>query len=121
MEFSDICAIISTMGDFNKVFSFVLGLLVVVIILAIATKRFNLGNRARFLKGRTVTVSPTPFDTIEIAGGSGAGESSNEPTLPQEGYTGKTMSQTPKTGPAEMLLFLSFSSAAAGFYLRKKI
>ena len=109
------------MGDFNKIFSFVLGLLVVVVILAIVTKRFNLSDRVRFSKGGAATVSPTPFDTIEITGGSVAGESSNKPTFPQKGYTGKNPTQTPKTGPAETLLFLSFSSAVAGLYLRKKV
>ena len=109
------------MGDFNKIFSFVLGLLVVVIILAIVTKRFNLGNRVRILRSEVLTPTPTPFDTIEIAGGKVAGDSTTQPSPSQKEYTGPTPTQMPKTGPEEFLLLFSVSSAAAGIYLRRKI
>ena len=48
------------MDNFNKVVSFVLGLVVIVVFLAIITGRFRLGNTLTNLTKRNVTATPTP-------------------------------------------------------------
>ena len=108
------------MGDFNKVFSFILGLVVVIVFLAVATNRLNLKNRISFLKGSKAVVSPTPtpYETIEIAGGDTLFPQKKNPTPTTSNL--KNVKQTPKTGPEQGILLLSFLSGAFGFFLRKR-
>ncbi len=126
------------MDNFNKVISFVLGLVVVVVLLVILTGRFNL--RERFLplgrsKGPTTTVTPTPKTTAKNgqkitptptpakivfnydyhpyrdAAGAIAGTSS--------ATTKGGLITIPKTGPT-FLVPLVLSALLGGVYLRKQ-
>ncbi len=108
------------MGDFNKIFSFILGLLAVIIILAIVTKRLNLRSKISFLRRSRAIVSPTPtpYETIEIAGGDVLFPQKKNPTPTTSNL--KDVKQTPKTGPEQGILLLSFLSGSFGFFLRKK-
>ena len=107
------------MGDFNKIFSIVLGLVVVVLILAIATKRFSLRNKLLFLKSKeeqTISPTPTPFNTIEISGK----KSNSVKKQPPESPEMESPQRIPETGASSTILLLSFSSAAFGIFLRRK-
>ena len=107
------------MDQFNKAISFFLGLIVVVVFLAVATGKINLkGKTLPFLKGATVTVTPTP--TAEVVGA----QNKPTPTIKQNSqyrtYSSSvnTASTIPSTGP-ELLLPLVISTFFGGSFLRK--
>lgn len=107
------------MDSFNKIISFVLGLIVVIVFLAVITGRFNLASRLK--GGGQAKISPPP--TV-------AAKQYISPTTTMPGETGKATnrySTTPKTPPTipatgspTMLLPFLFSSLSAGLYLRKR-
>ena len=107
------------MDNFNKIVSFVLGLIVIVVFIAVITGRFNLKNKVPFLSGRitpTPSAAPTPTGIVptRIIVPTGMGnynQNSNFTSSP---------SQIPSTGAPTILLPLLFSGLAAGSYLRKK-
>jgi hypothetical protein len=105
------------MESFNKVLSFIIGLIVVIILVVVITNRLSRGkNPIRFLplqgtslfkvkvttsptrKTTPLTPSPTGTRTIKVT---------KKPTL------------IPKTGP-EFLLPLAFSTLGLGVFLRKR-
>lgn len=123
------------MENFNKIISFVLGLVVVVVLLIILTGRFNL--RERFLPLRDAnrtTVTPTPQPVAKKNGATptpAKAATSTQPghtgTYNYHSYKGGTIQSNrtgavttiPKTGP-DLLLPLVFSALAGGIYLRRK-
>ncbi len=116
------------MDQFNKAISFFLGLIVVVVFLAVATGKINLkGKTLPFLKGSTVTTTPTP--TLEPTSTSSLSKVSNTQNKPTPGtvqnsqyrsYSGSvnTANTIPNTGP-ELLLPLVVSTFFGGSFLRK--
>lgn len=107
------------MDGFNKVISFVLGLIVVVVIIAIITGRLNLTSRflAGVSRGQTTTPTPTktPTPTPTISG-------SPTPTPTIYFTTGNSTGtkNIPKTGTETYLLVTSAVSLLAGFIIKKK-
>jgi hypothetical protein len=103
------------MDNFNKIISFILGLVVVIVFFGIITRRINLNNKIPFISGlqtknATPTPSnfPTPISTITISENS---QSNNS-------YQTKRINSIPATGsPSEVLIIASFLSGF-GFYLR---
>lgn len=112
------------MDQFNKAISFFLGLIVVVVFLAVATGKINLkGKTLPFLKGATISVTPTPASKIvsSITYSQTATQNKPTPTTQQNAqyrvYTG-TVNTIPNTGP-ELLLPLIVSSFFGGSFLKK--
>lgn len=117
------------MEQFNKVISFVLGLVVVIIFLAVATGRINLrGGIWPFTRARTTptaartTPTPTPPRGLALT----QTPRNQGQTAPTPGgtaynrynYNGSTPSTIPNTGPA-LLLPIAAASLLGGSILKK--
>ena len=112
------------MDSFNRVISFVLGLVVVLVFFAVVTGRLKLPGKfsTTFTKGVTPTpikaVNPTPISTVRINGQTGASVLGNS-------YKNQLTNSSTKPGsiPATGLPTLFFPSllagAAGGVFLRK--
>ncbi|MFN4212454.1 MAG: hypothetical protein ACK4FL_00595 [Microgenomates group bacterium] len=110
------------MDNFNKVISFILGLVVVIVFFGIISGRINLRGKFPFLtKSATPTqtptqsikITPTPISTVKISPPS---SSTNQAYNRYQ----KTPSSIPATGSPTIFLPILFSSMAAGFYLKNK-
>lgn len=101
------------MDNFNKIVSFVLGLIVVVVFIAIISGRLNLGKK---LSQMTVKISPSPTP-------SKISYYTTTPTLTPTGSyiaNGKSPSSIPSTGSPTLLLPILLSGLGSGLFLRKK-
>ena len=113
------------MEQFNKVISFVLGLVVVVIFLAVATGKINLKGTPFLSKGATnikITPSPTPKQNKFVLNQTPTTKNvssikANNPDY--HTYNGAPVSSIPSTGP-ELLLPLAASSLIGGLFLKGK-
>lgn len=115
------------MGDFNKILSIVLGLIVVIIFLAVVTRRLDLKNKIPTLRKSSATVSPTPtpFQTVEISSETEETEFVGNENESKGGQAVRSNSfnnikETPRTGSTLSVLFFSFSTAVLGFLIRKR-
>jgi len=109
------------MDNFNRIVSFVLGLIVVIVFLAIITGRFNIKNKVKNLGGQT-KISPTPTVVVgrylsptpvpKTALGQGSGDAYKP--------TAKSPTTIPATGSPSLFLPLVFSTFSLGIYLRRK-
>lgn len=104
------------MDNFNKIVSFVLGLIVVIVFLAVITGRLNLRNRIS--GGQQAKVSPTPT-TVSKLYLSPTPISSVTINKQKNTYAVKTPSSIPATGSPTVLFPLLFSSLTGGLFLRK--
>jgi hypothetical protein len=110
------------MDNFNKVLSFILGLVVVIVFFAVLTGRINLKKNFPFLSAKTsptpqTKITPTPVSTVTV--------SNTYPTQSTTSYnryptTSKTPSTIPSTGSPTFLLPFFFSTLGVGIYLKKK-
>ncbi len=105
------------MDNLNKTVSFVLGLVVVLVFLAIVTGRFNLKNKLPLLSGKvsptqTASVTPTP-KTMTVGTKIGQNSAYGDYKMKQ------TPSNIPATGSPTILLPLLFSGLGGGFFLKK--
>lgn len=119
------------MDSFNKVLSFVLGLVVVVVFIAVASKRLNLNTKfLPFSSGvaNKVTVIPTPspvaktgqkIQTIVLNTVQNQNKTNDKTTTTINRYQTTTPTTIPSTGPA-LLFPISVSSLLGGFVLRQK-
>jgi len=106
------------MDNFNKIVSFVLGLVVVIVFLAVITGRLNLKNTIMGLGGKarvTPTIAITPF--LSPTGFSNALGQTNTNA---NGFTPKTPNSIPATGSPTLLLSALFSTLSLGFFLKRK-
>src|SRR3989344_8705330 len=116
------------MGNFNKVLSFILGLVVVIVFVIVLSKRLNL--QSKFIPfGNNPTPTPKVKEVKEIV--------KKEPeikfTEPTEIETKevvnnmvntddnatKNISSIPETGPSTSLLYMYSSLGALGIFLRR--
>ncbi len=105
-------------SGFNRIISFILGLVVVVVFLAIITGRFNIRGISFLSKKPSLTPTPTstttptqtitPISSITI-----------KPTTPVNRFQTKTPGAIPSTGLPTEVLPLLLSGLAAGVYLKK--
>ncbi len=105
------------MENFNKVMSFVLGLIVVIVFFALLTGRLNFKDKISTLSKSSspkITLTPTPISRVRI---SPTPISSNK----DQNIYQKKPSNIPSTGSPTIILPLMFSSLMIGFYLRKKV
>jgi hypothetical protein len=112
------------MDSFNKVISFVLGLVVVVVFLAVITGRINLRNLSNITRRPTATSTPaktptggptaTPFSTATP-------KAPVETTAPTAANRFQAAPGTiPSTGLPTATVPLLLSSLMGGFFLRRK-
>ena len=114
-----LCYNICYMDNFNKVLSFILGLVVVIVFFAVLTGRLSLRKGFPFISTKAtptakveVTPTPTPVSSIVV--------SPTTSIYQRYQTTTKTPSSIPSTGSPTLLLPFFISTLAAGFYLRKK-
>lgn len=104
------------MDNLNKTVSFVLGLVVVLVFLAIITGRLNLKNKLSFLSGKT-----TPTPTVKVTPTLTKTAESNKEGNTYGNYKMKqTPSTIPSTGSPTILLSLLFSALSGGLFLRRR-
>lgn len=108
------------MDNFNKIISFVLGLVVVIVFLAVITGRFNIRKSFQGL-GQQTKVTPTPtliagqnLSPTPVSVASGQANTTNYRT------NAKTPTSIPATGSPSILLPIIFSSLSLGIYLKRK-
>lgn len=115
------------MDNFNKVISFVLGLIVVIVFLAIISGRLNPKNKSPLLSfGSKPTATPTPQKQDENTDTSSKdGASVNKSTDSGGRYQTTPTTQSsnnvksiPSTGP-ELLFPIAISSLLGGMFLRQ--
>ncbi|OGK15429.1 hypothetical protein A2774_04985 [Candidatus Roizmanbacteria bacterium RIFCSPHIGHO2_01_FULL_39_12c] len=105
------------MDNFNKILSFVLGLVVVIVFLAVITGRINTGNFRRTLinlagKPRvTPTISISPFLSPTAV---------SDQNTTSYGSGARTPTSIPATGAPTYLLPVLFSTLSLGIYLKKR-
>ncbi len=118
------------MDSFNKTFSFILGLIVVVVFLAVFTKRLNISKNISKLTGKKTiktTITPTTSSSVN---GNVKYQLTPQPTktIKKIGYEkGKTTSNNyqktksiPATGSPTVLFLFAGANLVGGLYLRKK-
>ena len=107
------------MDNANKIFSFVLGLVVVIVFLAVITGRLNL-KQIRILplsKNTTLTPMISPSPTPELSAMQPVVNTNQKTSNTQTLGSVKTI---PNTGAPTLLLSLAISGLFGGIYLRKK-
>ena len=107
------------MDNFNKIVSFVLGLVVIVVFIAVLTGRFKLRDKIPFLSGK---VTPTP--TLTIPTPSALPTPIAMPTTTYHSYTAGNKPNPPSipsTGSPTFLFPLLLAGLATGSYLKRKI
>lgn len=101
------------MDNLNKTVSFVLGLVVVLVFLAIITGRLNLKNKIPLFSGKVsptpiVKITPTPTKLVESS------------AYGNYAMKGKVPSTIPSTGSPTILLPLLFSGLGGGIFLMRR-
>lgn len=114
------------MDSFNKVISFVLGLVVVLVFFAVVTGKLNLGKfTPSFSKKNTLTPTPTPVSTVKITDNSQVnGADSGESPLgnnykKQEGVSSPSPKSIPATGIPTLFIPSLLAGGLGGAFLRK--
>lgn len=122
------------MDNLNKVFSFVLGLAVVVVILVVLATRFNLRERILPLSKNdtkiALTPTPTPKGQVKrvITPAASTGKTSlksgpyitSQPSAKSNGSTKGGLTAIPNTGLPTFVLPATFLTLLAGAYLSRK-
>jgi len=116
------------MEGFNKAISFILGLVVVVVFIAIVTGRINLfkkGGQPIFSGGIFSSATPTPSlepaptsSAMILSPTAGQANPTNHPYQSNNSGAVKTPSTIPSTGP-EMLIPLVAFALVLGVFLRR--
>jgi len=126
------------MDNFNKVLSFILGLVVVVVFFAVLTGRLSFKKNFPFITSKSnsmtksdgitptprLTITPTPVSSLVIS--SQKTSSSKENASDDNSYyrryqtTSTTPKSIPSTGSPTFLIPFFISTLGFGFYLRKK-
>src|SRR3989344_676693 len=101
------------MGNFNKVLSFILGLVVVIVFVIVLSKRLNI--QSKFIPfGNNQTPTPKAKEAKEIE----TKELVNNMVNTDDNAT-KNISSIPETGPSTSLLYMYSSLGALGIFLRR--
>ncbi|MEI6533557.1 MAG: hypothetical protein WCO06_07025 [Candidatus Roizmanbacteria bacterium] len=106
------------MDNFNKIISFILGLIVVIVFIVILARRGTFSGTGPIVKNVTPTVvAPTPIKII-------AQTVSPTPIVNINYKTGErvtgSVTTIPNTGAETMLIPLVISALGAGFFLKRK-
>lgn len=106
------------MENFNRVLSFIIGFIVIIVIIAIIAGRLNLRERFANVTSslrRTATITPTPRISPYISVTPIVGNT-RQPTPTTTYYNGKQPTKIPSTGPT---LFIPLALGA--LYVGKKL
>lgn len=110
------------MENFNKVLSFILGLVVVVVFVAVFSGRLNLTGKlaplTKGLAGRTSQISPIPIQSPSIPTQTPS-ENNRYQTVSQNTDQTSAIISIPKTGSPTFLQPLLVSTALLGLYLSR--
>ncbi len=107
------------MDNFNKVVSFVLGLVVVIVFFAVITGKLNLGKfTPSFAKKTTISPTPKTTSTVVIEENTSNNTNTKTTTYKVNNYLTNTKS-IPATGLPTFFIPSVFASGLAGFFLRK--
>jgi len=113
------------MDSFNKIVSFVLGLVVVIVFLAVITGRFDIrkrfqgvGTQVKIVPTVTPTKGPLAFPTPTTA--LAVGNRIIQPTVINNRVNTKAPTSIPSTGSPTIILPLLFSALGLGMYLKKQ-
>lgn len=115
------------MDSFNKVLSFILGLVVVLVFIIVLSNRLHWGDRFLPFQGKKITptptvkvMKPTPTPTVVFTYPGGGTKGGIHPTAVPMQTKGGNPASIPSTGsPTELLAAIS-ALGALGVYLRKK-
>jgi len=111
------------MDSANRIISFVLGLVVVTVFLAVITGKFKLNSLAflPFAAKTTITPTPTPTPKTTVISSVSVPSSKEENAIYQP-YNQKTtnLKSIPNTGAPTILLPIAISSFLGGIFLKKK-
>lgn len=111
------------MDSFNKIVSFVLGLVVVIVFLAVITGRFNVKKSFQgfgqtkvsptptVILARLPTVTPAPTNQVLVT---------NNTNTTNYKTNAKTPISIPATGSPTLMLPLLFSALSLGIYFKRK-
>lgn len=116
------------MGNFNKVLSFILGLVVVIVFVIVLSKRLNL--QSKFIPfGNKTNPTPTITKSSDKDSEKPTDKTKDMPeikfTQPEEQETQeiqesvKQIQSIPETGPSTALLYLYATIGTAGIFLRR--
>lgn len=107
------------MDNFNKLVSFILGLVVVIVFFAVVTGRLNLGKYTpSFAKKTRITPTPSPVSTVKIEEKTTPNYSSN--AYYSNTYYSKTNPKNiPATGVPTFFIPSVVLAGASGWFLRK--
>jgi hypothetical protein len=114
------------MGNFNKVLSFILGLVVVIVFVIVLSKRLNF--QSKFIPfGNNPTPTPTAVEIAEKETEQTNETVNDKPEIrfsqPEDQKTEVSVvnqvQSIPETGPSSALLLLYGSAGAVGILLRK--
>jgi len=118
------------MQDFNKILSFILGLIVVIVFLVVISGKLNLRNKFLPFSTPTPTKQQAKTTAPAVAINQYQNQATPQPTTASpshstpapvamtKGY--QPLTTIPSTGPETSLLVLMLSGLGAGFYLRRK-
>ena len=109
------------MGNFNKVLSFILGLVVVIVFVIVLSKRLNL--QSKFIPfGNNPTPTPTVSNKPESTKDEPEIKFTEPAEIPTEIIVDNTVNKIqtiPETGPSTALLYLYATIGTAGIFLRR--
>ena len=108
------------MDNFNKIVSFVLGLVVVIVFLAVITGRFNLKKNLVNLGGKARVTPTATLNVGQNASPTSASVAAGKTKTTDYKTTGKTPTSIPATGSPTLLLSAFFSTLSLGVYLKRK-
>ena len=115
------------MQGLNKAISFILGLVVVVVFIAIVSGRIQLGKLIPTFSSGTKTASnitptPSPVSTTPAMEQTGTETHSYQTTNEKQtaGTPGSNVKTIPNTGAPTLLIPFALSGMASGLFLRKK-
>lgn len=103
------------MDNFNKVISFILGLVVVIVFFAVVTGRLKIGKFNPPVFSRKITPTPTPISSVNIP----STTSENKTIGENNNYKTQNTKTIPKTGLPTFFIPSLISGALGGFFLRK--
>ncbi len=109
------------MGNFNKVLSFILGLVVVIVFVIVLSKRLNL--QSKFIPfGNNPTPTPTVSNKPESTKEEPEIKFTEPAEIPAETIVDNAVSKIqsiPETGPSTSLLYFYSSAGILGIFLRR--
>lgn len=103
------------MDSFNKVISFILGLVVVIVFFAVITGRLKIGKFNPPVFSKKLTPTPTPISSVNIP----PVNNENQTTIKNNNYKIQNTKTIPATGLPTFFIPSLITGALGGAFLRK--